>query len=257
MQSMPRDGMIDARPRRAAGGGATRAQPPAWRVVCDFDGTISLADTTDALLGRFADPAWRAVEERWLRGEIGSAECMRRQVAMIDARLADLDAWLGAVEIDPGFRAFAQLCARLSVPLEIASDGIDHVILTVLRAHGLGAIPVTANRMAGAGARRYALSPPAARCASGAGVCKCALVSTSRDPARPRRVLYVGDGRSDFCVSGKADLVAAKAGLLAHCRAQGYPHLAFGDFTDVAVILTRLHEGDFLPAASGKMAALA
>ncbi len=31
--------------------------------VIDFDGTVALQDTTDALLGRFANPVWLTVEE--------------------------------------------------------------------------------------------------------------------------------------------------------------------------------------------------
>jgi len=27
-------------------------------IICDFDGTITLKDTTDLLLNRFADPGW-------------------------------------------------------------------------------------------------------------------------------------------------------------------------------------------------------
>jgi 2-hydroxy-3-keto-5-methylthiopentenyl-1-phosphate phosphatase len=49
--------------------------PSGVRVFVDFDGTISLEDTTDVILERFADPEWRKVESEWLAGIIGSREC--------------------------------------------------------------------------------------------------------------------------------------------------------------------------------------
>jgi 2-hydroxy-3-keto-5-methylthiopentenyl-1-phosphate phosphatase len=48
--------------------------PSRVRVFVDFDGTISLEDTTDVILERFADPEWRKVEAEWLAGIIGSRE---------------------------------------------------------------------------------------------------------------------------------------------------------------------------------------
>lgn len=210
-----------------------------WSVVCDFDGTISLADTTDALLERFADPAWHAIEDRWVAGEIGSAECMQQQVALLDVCQEELDNWLDTVKIDPYFKAFVQLCEAHAIPLEIASDGIDYAIHRILRAHGLGHIPVVANRLTVTGPRSYALSAPGPRCITGAGVCKCVIIDQVRARGT-QHVLYVGDGRSDFCVSEKVDLVAAKASLLTHCEQLDLPHKAFDHFADVASILTHV-----------------
>jgi hypothetical protein len=56
-----------------------------WTILCDFDGTISVEDITDALLVRFAKPGWEDIEQAWKRGEIGSRECMARQIALLDA----------------------------------------------------------------------------------------------------------------------------------------------------------------------------
>ena len=47
----------------------------------------------------------------------------------------------------------------------------------------------------------------------------------------------VGDGRSDFCVAGRADLVLAKGSLLDHCIEADLPHFAFADFAEATDIL--------------------
>ncbi len=228
-----------------------------WSVVCDFDGTISLTDTTDALQEKFADPAWHAIEDRWVAGEIGSAECMQSQVALLDVGLDELNAWLDGVKIDPSFRAFVRLCVELSVPLEIASDGIDYVIQRILNANGLGHIPITANRLSITGERSYALHSPGPRCINGAGVCKRVIIEEVRSAQKDGQVLFVGDGRSDFCVSEKVDLVAAKASLLAHCQKLKLPHLPFTNFTDVAAILHRLTTVQNQPKSRSDMRAFA
>lgn len=59
--------------------------PSGVRVFVDFDGTISLEDTTDVILERFADPEWRTVEAEWLAGRIGSRECLARQIDLVRA----------------------------------------------------------------------------------------------------------------------------------------------------------------------------
>jgi len=45
--------------------------------------------------------------------------------------------------------------------------------------------------------------------------------------------VFVGDGRSDFCISGRADIVFAKGVLADHVTQQKQPHLPFVTFDDV------------------------
>jgi 2-hydroxy-3-keto-5-methylthiopentenyl-1-phosphate phosphatase len=49
--------------------------------------------------------------------------------------------------------------------------------------------------------------------------------------------ILVGDGRSDFCLAERADLVLAKDSLLGHCRASGLPHIAFENFDEATRLL--------------------
>lgn len=202
-------------------------------IICDFDGTISRGDTTDLVLARLADPAWREIEADWVAGRITAAACMRAQIALIGGSDADLDALLDTVELDPGFVAFVAWCAGQGLPVSIVSDGVDRFILRILARHGLDRLPVFANRLAGdPGARR--LEQPWARegCAAGAGVCKCAFAGVASKSAHTPTV-YVGDGRSDFCVSARADLLFAKSALADYAAARGQTFIPFETFDDV------------------------
>jgi 2-hydroxy-3-keto-5-methylthiopentenyl-1-phosphate phosphatase len=188
------------------------------QVFCDFDGTISVQDATDFILARFADPAWQDIEEQWKQGAIGSAECMQRQVALIRATRQQLDAALDEIEIDPSFPAFASYCRSQGIALTVTSDGVDYFIHRVLARHRLPPLPVIANQLrihGHNGDKRYrlALLFSQTACESGAGMCKCRCV---RAAAGTR--VYVGDGRSDFCVANEPELVFAKGNLAEFCE---------------------------------------
>jgi 2,3-diketo-5-methylthio-1-phosphopentane phosphatase len=215
------------------------------RVFCDFDGTIAKVDTTDLVLTRLADPAWEALEERWTRGEITAAECMRGQVALIGGDDAALDAVLDSVELTDGFTDFVAWCAANAVPLTVVSDGVDRFIARILGRHGLGELPVIANHLVGNAELGRRLEQPWSRagCAAGSGVCKCQVAAKSDERVGnlDDLMVFIGDGRSDFCVSGRADLLFARDKLAAYARSRAMPHHVFSDFHTITTTLAAAH----------------
>lgn len=194
----------------------------------DFDGTITLQDTTDVLLERLADPAWLNVEEDWLAGRIGSRECLARQAVLLRATPAQIEAALEDVPVDPQFRAFVQVARRIGATMEIVSDGFDRCIRPILEREGI-TLPITCNRLCPSGADRWTAEFPAAAsdCTSMSGVCKCRAAQTSR------LLVLIGDGRSDFCLASRADFVLAKGALAAHCAERNYAFKPITGFADV------------------------
>ena len=233
--------------------------PRAWTVLCDFDGTISLHDLTDSLLARFARPGWRALEEEWRAGRIGSRECMAGQIALLDCSREELDAHVAEVQVDAGFNAFATALRDEGIPLRIVSDGLDHAIRSILMRHGISGVPVAASHLVQTGGRRWRLEFPHARaaCRSSGATCKCAFAETpSGQPAQA--VLMIGDGASDFCAAGRADFTFARGELLANCAERGLPHHAVADFGEALRIWNLLrparrdHEIDDKEFAHGR-----
>jgi 2-hydroxy-3-keto-5-methylthiopentenyl-1-phosphate phosphatase len=204
------------------------------RVYVDFDGTIMPCDTTDYLLERFALPEWHAIEEEWAAGRIGSRECMARQVELLRATPAQLEAAAAELEIDPGVPGFLAACQRHGLEVAVVSDGLDAVIRSTLARNGLD-IPYYANHLVHAGGDRWRLEFPHSRaaCATGAGHCKCARTESHPDALS----VVVGDGRSDFCIAGRADIVLAKSKLIEECRSNGIPHLSFRGFDEATELL--------------------
>ncbi|MFG1178752.1 HAD-IB family phosphatase [Xanthobacter versatilis] len=196
----------------------------------DFDGTISPIDTTDLLLATFADGRWEEIEEDWRAGRIGSRECLSRQVALLQAPRAALCAALADVRLDPHFTAFVTRAWLCGATVSVVSDGFDLAIIHLLHANGID-LPVTSNRLVEAGAGRWqaAFSNRGEQCPS--GTCKCAAIPADR------RLVLVGDGRSDFCLARRADFVLAKGELAAFCAAEGIAHQAISGFADALAFL--------------------
>jgi len=208
-------------------------------VFCDFDGTVSTVDTTDRVLSRLALSAWEDLEADWLAGRMDAAACMRGQIALVQGADADLDSVLDEIELDPGFTDFAAWCASSGVPLTIVSDGVDYFIRRILARRGLGGLPIVANRLAGrTGERRLEQPHRREGCAAGSGVCKCDVATGSAVP--DRLMVYVGDGRSDFCVSQRADLLFAKDALADYAAGRGQPHQVYETFHDITATLSDL-----------------
>ena len=217
---------LEARKRRSA----------SVRVFVDFDGTISVGDTTDRILERFADPSWLAVEADWVAGRIGSRECLARQIDLVRASPAALDAFAAESAIDRHFAGFVALCAAHRVPVTIVSDGLDRIATAMLARADLH-LPIMANHLEWRGGDRWRLAFPHARedCRSTAGHCKCATLAVDPDGLR----VLVGDGRSDFCAAATADLVIAKGALADYCGKHAIPFEPFTDFAGAIMVLAR------------------
>jgi 2-hydroxy-3-keto-5-methylthiopentenyl-1-phosphate phosphatase len=209
------------------------------RVLLDFDGTISKVDTTDLLLERFAAPAWRDIEEEWKAGRIGSRECMVRQIDLVRASPSEMDDFIASVDIDPEFPRFVHRFGGLGHTLMVLSDGLDRTIRTVLDRADVN-LPYFANHLQWLGGDRWRLTFPHAKatCATLAGNCKCSFAERRVAEGRPSEItIMVGDGRSDFCVAERADLVLAKGSLREHCRSKDLPHYGFENFDEAAALL--------------------
>ena len=217
-----------------------------WKILCDFDGTISSEDVIDGLLTRHGLPGWQALEDDWVAGRIGSRECMQGQVALLDISHAELDAHLDTLQIDDAFPAFVEAARQRGHVVSVVSDGLDYAIHRILARHGISGLPVAANRLVGTqDPRRWRLENPFSAIACGSGTCKCARIGQARaTPVGP--VLLIGDGRSDFCASGEADLVFGKGRLADHCNAKRFPHHRVEGFADALDLLPQL---DSLAAA--------
>ena len=201
-------------------------------VLCDFDGTISKGDIGNSLFRKFAGGTdWEELIASWVRGEIGSRECLTRECMLARVTREEVVALAESFEIDEHFREFADWCVAGDIPLAVVSDGLDFYIEVVLRKHGLSHLPTFANHLK---FNEKGIEPEFPYFGKGCqqcGNCKGYHVRVHRE--RHGRVVFVGDGYSDRCALNESDLVLAKGDLARVCRETGRPYAPFRNFRDV------------------------
>lgn len=208
----------------------------------DFDGTITTEDVVDKILNRFAPESWKAIEQEWVDGKIGSRECLKRQMDLVTADPEELDLLLHDVKVDPYFVTFLKAAREFSVPVVILSDGFDWVIKRLLNIHLhqepslLANLPVYCNTLAWTDTKAV-VSFPRPACSHGCASCKESLIEELS--GRLDQIIFVGDGHSDRYAAGVSDLVFAKEELYEYCREKEIPYLAYSSFKDVHKWLMR------------------
>ena len=222
------------------------ALPRAINVYVDFDGTIAPDEPTDQLFERFADPAWRTIDEAWLAGRMTSWDATAQKVALLRASPEEIHDFLRTMSIDPCFADFVDLCRSHAIGVTVVSDGLDLVLRTMLSMAGL-TLPCKANQLVWRGDNRWAAAFPyrSSACSFRLGNCKCA----HRQPGAALDVM-VGDGRSDFCIAQHCQLVIAKGSLLRRCQEQALPHIAMRGFADANAQFAAWLAGEPTPASA-------
>lgn len=212
-------------------------------VFLDFDGTITQHDSCVHLLNRTAGDSWRAVEDLWVSGAIGSRECLQRQWDMIPSRdEQELRRIVREVPLDPGFPALIRSLLTAEAEIVVLSDGYGFYAEEVCEWQNLVLI---SNHIDW---EEWSVTFPAisARCqCPGCATCKPAAIREAKREGRT--TVLVGDGASDRRGATVADQVFATADLAEWCDAARIEYHPFDMLADVMHAL--VPDGE--PGASG------
>jgi 2,3-diketo-5-methylthio-1-phosphopentane phosphatase len=203
-------------------------------VFFDFDNTITSVDTIDDLIPRFSrNDRWKELEKDWRMEKIGSRECLKGQMECLDIGKAELDKYLSGIKLDPYFKKLLGLLSKKNIPFYIVSDNFDYILRNVLSSNGLDGLKVYSNRLRITGNRLFTSFPLANKnCKKRkCGHCKTGSVSSNVD--EDSTVIYIGDGRSDFCPASRAHIVFAKDDLKDRMESEGLAHIPFNDLKKV------------------------
>jgi 2-hydroxy-3-keto-5-methylthiopentenyl-1-phosphate phosphatase len=204
-------------------------------VQCDFDGTVTLEDASFIVLDSFAQGDWRAINRKYEAGKMTVGRFNDEAFALVKAtRRQMLDSIRGKVNVRPGFKEFIAHCRAHDIRVVIVSNGLELYIDDILKSLGLGDIEFHAAETRFDGPKvsvRY-VGPDGMRVEDSY---KCVFVNHFL--GQGYRVLYVGDGSSDFAPAQKCQAVFARATLLERCASAGVSHLPFETFDDITASL--------------------
>lgn len=187
-------------------------------IVSDFDGTITTKDTLSTFLEEYAPEEWLIIEDKWVNGEIGSAQCLQMQFDLIkDLSPSIIEEFVNTVELDPYFKEFNKIRLKNNIDFLILSDGFDYFINRILQKHDLKNINIVSNH-AEFKNKKFLISFPNQNndCVKNSGTCKCNIIKKLRQ--NYKEIYYIGDGTSDICVADKSDFLFAKSTLLDYCK---------------------------------------
>ncbi len=210
-------------------------------LVIDFDGTITTEDVGVQIITEFGLPGWDEGIVKYRAGEIGSRELHEWEAKYLSSsqeqEMQEMAREKG--DIRPGFNELIVYAEANDIPLEIASSGWSFYIDAILGKFKLSHVPyISAKTDFTLGdVAVFAPGPGATLCDTN-GICKC-------DRVRPRqrdgyKVVFIGDGLSDFCVSQQADVIFATRSLRKHCEENDIDFTPFDDFFDVIRALEKL-----------------
>ena len=199
---------------------------PPFKLVVDWDGTVTVRDSLWMLMERFGDRAIFERTEGGLGDELTFRNVMETQMATITAPLEEAVAFLLAeVEVRAGF---ATLAARYEPT--ILSGSFHETIEPVLAREGVEAVLI-ANRIDARPDGWRVRWNDAAPCPVCGDLCKRRALPADRP------LVYIGDGYSDRCAALAADRVFARRDLAEYLVSQSRPFEPFETFDDVAAAL--------------------
>ncbi len=203
-------------------------------VFCDFDGTIARRDIGYHLFHHFSGGRNDELVPRWKSGQLTTRDCLLQEAAMVTATPREIYRFLDGFELNRGFAEFVQLCQSQKTDLIVTSDGLEFYIRYVLKRHGISGLPVLANVGKLHGGGLTVEFPYDNKSCDRCGNCKGERIREYRSGNTSTRIVFVGDGYSDACATGEADLIFAKKDLVEYCRENNIGFVEYDDFFDVA-----------------------
>ncbi|NLO90685.1 MAG: HAD-IB family phosphatase [Elusimicrobia bacterium] len=204
-------------------------------VVADFDGTLTTFDIGDCVSLHFgmatpaqvrASYAEGASVSEWMSGMFGktSAPAPGAMASFVRSRAV----------ARPGLLELARHCRAKSIPFEIASGGLDAYIEPLLAKWGLSWVGLKCGKARWRKSGGYALRYPFG---NGTLLDDYKKERVSRLKKRGYKVIFCGDGTSDFKAAAEADYVFARYKLFHYCRKHGVPARQLRGFGAVLKLL--------------------
>ncbi len=212
-------------------------------VFFDFDNTVSVGDILDDIIKRFSiNDNWVSLQNDWLKEKISAKECLLGQMKGVRVSKQELNKYLSKVSLDPHFFKLLQWLRALGIEPVIVSDNFKPIIEQILIHKEIKGLKVYANQL------RFlkdglSLSFPY----QNKDCLMCAHCKKTQfkkiDPTGKKKIIYIGDGRSDICAALSSDVVFAKDTLLKYFKKHQLDCFEFSGLVDVHDQLQEIFNG--------------
>ena len=182
-------------------------------ILVDFDGTITTADTNDELIRIHMNDRIESLWKKYRNDGIDLLSLMELQVKEVKITEEEyINFILNEFHISEGFVEFYKKVKEEDIPFAVISGGFDNGIIPFLKKHGIDDADVYANSFVfndDSISVKFYDEGNFDCCENGpCGNCK---IRHYKDYKEKRdKVIFIGDGFTDKCVSEVADIVFAK-----------------------------------------------
>jgi 2-hydroxy-3-keto-5-methylthiopentenyl-1-phosphate phosphatase len=214
-------------------------------VLLDYDGTVTDREYAVLALQQLTGDAWRVPDQAAARGEIGHAECLRRQIELLTSSKEEfIDASSRDARLAGGFAGFLAALVAGGARVAVVSAGFRQAIEAVWRREALPPVELFASAVV---PRDGSTGPPwtvrfdprLGDCPTcGPRSCKGGVLRLLRRPGDT--IAVFGDGISDLCLARDADVVFARGRLVELCEREGIAYHRLSDYRPALLLLTDL-----------------
>lgn len=212
-----------------------------FKIFVDFDGTITLRDTGDAIFSHFGETEKvNEIVDNLLKDKITAKQCWLSLCNLIDfIDKNELDKFIDTIQVDPAFRQFTEYCRVNDHEFYVLSDGFDYYIERIFAREKLSEIKYFANHLELTEKGKLIPSFPYedSGCTTSANCKRNHIIDNSSDSDY---TVYIGDGNSDKSTAVFCDFIFAKDDLLKFCEKERISFFPYYNFNDVIVRLEQL-----------------
>jgi len=206
-------------------------------VFTDFDGTITLHDSLEAILDHFTGTDWRKIEEQVTLGRLTEKTSLQAEFNLLKVPLEAVLTFLDdTIEIDQSFNVFVDYCSQKNINLTILSGGIDIFIERILTKYGLQHIEFFSNSIIVKSGNQWQIVPSKLpKIKNNCNHCKTNHIVQAKNAGF--KTIYIGDGNTDRCAATHSDMIFARDSLKKYLSENKMEFTAFNKFSDIVEYL--------------------
>ena len=214
------------------------SKPQSTLVQCDFDGTVTIGDVSFQILDKFTGDDWRQLFEEYMQGKMSVNRFNAAVFSKVKADRETLERFVREKTVmRPGFSELLSTCRERGFRFVIVSNGMMFYIDTILKMLGMNEVEFVAARanFKPEGVEAWYEGPDGQPVEDG-----FKEAYTRHFLKQGYRIIYIGNGSSDFPPARLCSHIFSIDNLTASCKSAGVTCMPFTTLHEVAEVLQKL-----------------